>query len=75
MNFYHLQKMLKTLLGKGLDPSKKVVHKSGECLGNKIAGAITKWNDDNIEKYEPVEEKLFHKKKREEILNKLREVL
>ena len=42
MDFYHLQKMLKTLLGKGLDPSKKVVHKSGECLGNKIAGAITK---------------------------------
>ena len=62
-------------MDKGLDPSEKVVHKSGKYLGNKIAGAITKWNDDNIEKHEPIEEKLFRKKKRQEILNKLREVL
>ena len=38
----------------GLDPvkaaSKKVVHKAGEFLGNKIADAVTKWNDDNIAK-------------------------
>ena len=30
--------------------SKKLVHKAGEFLGNKIADAVTKWNDDNIAK-------------------------
>ena len=36
--------------------SKKVVHKAGEFLRNKIADAVTKSNDVNIEKQEPVEE-------------------
>ena len=36
--------------------SKKVVHKAGECLGNKIADAISKPNDDKIVKQELVEE-------------------
>ena len=37
--------------------SKKVVHKTGEFLGNKIEVALTKSNDDNIVKQEePVEE-------------------
>ena len=57
----------KQLLDTGLDSletaSKKVVHKAGEFLGNKIADTVTKSNDNNIEKQEPVEEKLFHQKK------------
>ena len=37
-------------MDKGLNASKKVVHKAGEFIGNKIADAVTKSNDDNIEK-------------------------
>ena len=62
-------------MDKGLDVSKKVVHKADEFIGNKIADAITKSNDDNIEEQEPVEEIIVPRKKREEILNKLRKVL
>ena len=54
-----MRKYKKQLLHTGLDPlktdSKKVVHKAGEFLGNKIADAITKWNGDKIVKQEPVE--------------------
>ena len=39
----------------GLDASKKVVHKTGEFIGNKIADAVTNSNDDNIETQEPFE--------------------
>ena len=35
---------------------KKIDHKAGELLGNKIADVVTKSSDDNIEKHEPVEE-------------------
>ena len=62
-------------MDKGLDASKKVVHKADEFIGNKIADAITKSNDDNIEEQEPVEEIIVPREKREEILNKLRKVL
>ena len=55
--------------------SKKVVHKAGKFLGNKIADAVTKSNYDNIEKQEPVEEILIPLEKRDKILNKLRKVL
>ena len=55
--------------------SKKVVHKVGELLGNKIAGAVTKSNDEKIVKQEPVEEIVVSPEKRDEILNKLRKVL
>ena len=58
-----------------LDASKKVVHKAGEYLGNKIAYTVTKSNDDNIEKQEPVEEIIIPPDKGEKILNKLRKVL
>ena len=50
MDFYHLQKNAKDLLDTGLDASKKVVHKAGEFIGSKIADAVTKSNDGNIEK-------------------------
>ena len=63
------------LLDKGLDASKKVAHKEGEYLRNKIADAITKLNDDNTEKHEPVEEIIIPAEKREGIINKLRKVL
>ena len=62
-------------MDKGLDASKKVVHKAGQYLGNKIADAITKSNNDNIEKHDPVEEIFISLEKRDEILNKLRKVL
>ena len=50
MDFYHLQKNAKDLLDTGLDASKKVVHKAGEFIGSKIADAVTKSNDGNIQK-------------------------
>ena len=62
-------------MDKGLDASKKVVHKAGQYLGNKIADAVTKSNNDNIEKHDPVEEIFISPEKRDEILNKLRKVL
>ena len=62
-------------MDKGLDASKKVVHKASQYLGNKIADAITKSNNDNIEKHDPVEEIFISPEKRDEILNKLRKVL
>ena len=43
-------------MNKRLDASKKVVHKVGEFVGNKIADAVTKSNDDKVVKQEPVEE-------------------
>ena len=49
------RKYKKQLLNTGLDASKKVVHKAGEFLGNKIADAETKSNDDKIVKQKPVE--------------------
>ena len=77
--FYHLQENIKKSLDKGLDAvntaSKKVVHKAGEFIGNKIANIGTMSNDDNIEKQEPVEEAIIQSEKRDEILNKLRKLL
>ena len=73
------RKYKKQLLGTGLDSlktaSKKVVHKAGELLANKIADAVTKSNDDNIENQEPVEEIIMSPEKTDEMLNKLRKVL
>ena len=67
------------LLSTGLDvvktASKKVDHKAIEFLGNKIANAVTKSNDDNIEKQEHVQEIIIPLEQRNEILNKLRKVL
>ena len=49
----------------GLDASKKVVRKAGEFIGNKIADIVTKSNDDNIEKQEPVVEIIIPLEKRD----------
>ena len=62
---------------------KKVNHKAGEYLGNKIADALlskalamqNKSNDDKIEKQDPVEEITIPPENRKDILNKLRKVL
>ena len=54
---------------------KKVVHKAGEFTRNKIADAVTKPNNDNIEKQESVEKIIIPPQKRYEILSKLRRVL
>ena len=77
------RKYKKQLLDKGLDSlktaSKKVVHKSGEFLGNKITDAATNPNHDKIvkpnENPRNVEEINIPLEKRDEILNKLRKVL
>ena len=59
--------------------SKKVVHEAGEFIGNKIAGAVIKPNDDNIVKPDEnsgnVNEVIIPLEKRDKILNKLRKVL
>ena len=65
------RKYKKQLLDTKLDAvktaSKKVLHKAGEFLGNKI--------EDKIAKQKPVEEIIIPLEKRHEILNKLRKVL
>ena len=52
------RKYEKQLLDTGLDSlksaSKKVVHKAGEFIGNKITDAVAKSNDNKILKLEPV---------------------
>ena len=67
------------LLDIGLDAvksaSKKVVQKGGEFVGNKIEDAVSKSNDNKIEKQEPIEETIISSEKGDEILNKLRKVL
>ena len=44
------KQLLDTGLGAVETASKMVVHKAGEFIGNKIADAVTKSNDNNIEK-------------------------
>ena len=45
----HEKQLLDTRLDSLKPASKNLVHKVGEFLGNKIADAVTKSNDDNIE--------------------------
>ena len=47
--------------------SKKVVHEAGEFIGNKIADAVTKSNDNKIVKQELVKEITILPKKWDEI--------
>ena len=80
MDFYHLRENIKKqLLNTGLDSLKtafrKEVHKAGEFIGNKIADMVTKSNDDETVKQEPVEEIVIPTEKIDKILNKLRKVL
>ena len=66
------RKYKKQLLDTGLNASKKVeFHKAGEFIENKIADAITKSSNDNIEKEEPVKEIIIPPEKREEMLTKM----
>ena len=58
------RKYKKQILDKGLDTSKKVVHKAGGFIGNKTADAATKLNDYYIEKQEPAEEIIIPPEKR-----------
>ena len=80
MDFYHLRENIKIqLLNTGLDSLKtafrKEVHKAGEFIGNKIADTVTKSNDDETVKQEPVEEIVIPTEKIDKILKKLRKVL
>ena len=56
-----------------------MVHKSCEFLGNKIADTIIKSNDDKIMKPDEnsrnIEKIIILPEKREEVLNKLRQIL
>ena len=79
MDFYHLREKISKLLDRGLDSlktvSKKVVHKTGKFLGNKIADVMTKSNGDKIVKQEPAEEIIILPKVRDEMLSKSRHAL
>ena len=55
--------------------SKKLVHKVGEFIGNKITDAITKSNNDNIEIQEPVEEIIIPSEEKVEILKKIHRII
>ena len=63
------RKYKKQLLDTGIDTvkaaSKKVVHKAGEFIGNKIADAVTKSSNDKVVKQEPVEEIIIPPEKRD----------
>ena len=63
------------IMDKGLNVSKKLVHHAGGFIGNNIADAVTKSNDDKIMKEEPIEEIIIPTEKGEQILNKLRRLL
>ena len=73
MDFYHLlENIKKELLDTRVDTlktgSKKVFHKTGEFLGNKIADAVTNLYDNKIVKTKPVEKIIiFPEKKRRDI--------
>ena len=69
------RKYKKQILDKGLDASKKVVHKAGKFIRNKITDTATKSNDGKIVRQEPAKEIIIPTEKREEILNKLTRVL
>ena len=74
-----MRKYRKQLLDSGLDSlktaSKKVVHKAGQFLENKIVDGVTKSYIDSTEKQETVEEINIPPEKGDEILSKLRKVL
>ena len=61
------RKYKKQVLDTGLDASQNIVHKAGEFIGNKIAEAITKSNDDKIVKQEPAEEIIIPPEKRDKV--------
>ena len=75
------RKFKKQFLDTGVDSlkaaSKKIDHKTGEFLRNKIADKVIMTIDDKIvkpfENQENVEQKIILTEKREEILNKLRQ--
>ena len=71
---YKIQ-LLDTRLDSLKTASKKVVHKAGEFLGNKIADAVTKPNGEKILKQESVEEIIIPREQKKEILSKLRQLL
>ena len=74
-----MRKYRKQLLDSGLDSlktaSKKVVHKAGQFLENKIVDGVTKSYNHSTEKQETVEEINIPPEKGDEILSKLRKVL
>ena len=73
-NRYKIQ-LLDTVLDSSKTDSKKVLHKTGQVLGIKIAHAVAKSYDEKIVKTKPVEEIIIPPEKREKILNELRQVL
>ena len=78
MDVYLSQENIKKILNKGLSavktPSKTVVHKGSEFIGNKIEDTVTKSNDHKVVKQEPVEEIINPLEKIDEIINRLKKV-
>ena len=76
MDFYHLQENIKKNNSTHDQILKKLLPKyfleAGEFLGNKIADAVTKLNDNKIIKKESVEEVIIPLEKRDKILNGFR---
>ena len=68
------KQLLDTVLDAVKTASKKAVQKVSEFIGNKIADAVTKSNNDKIVKQERVEEIIIPSEKENEMLNKLRQV-
>ena len=71
IDFSFVGKCKKQTLDKGLNASKKVVHKADEFIGNKITDAVTKSNDDNINKKEPVEKIVIPLEKKRGIIRQI----
>ena len=76
--FSFSRKYEKQLLDTELDAlktaSKKLVHKAGKFVGNKIADTIVNSNDDTIVEQEPVEEIIIPLEKIDEMLSNLRKI-
>ena len=76
-----MRKYKKKLLNTGLDyvkaTSKKVVHKAGNFIGNKIADVVTKSNDDDKpnEKSRNIEKVVIPPKKKRRNVKQLRKLL
>ena len=69
-------KYKKQLFDTGIDAvemaSKKVVHKAGKFIGNKISDVLNKSNSNKVVTQESVEKIIISLGKRDEVLSKLR---
>ena len=73
------KQLLNTATKTGINASNKVIHRAaettGELLGNKISDAVTKSYNEKFKKTKPVVAVIIPPENREQIFNKLRQVL